>query len=354
MITCCLPIGESWGWGIAGKNIYRSLESLTNAQVELLNYETGLLHGRPVDKGNAVLNCLAGPSFVPFYPEVRGTRNVAYGFVEDFVTAKKYVSNAKRYWDHIVCGSSWMEQKMREIGIDNVSTALQGTDLKIFNENQRAHSESEFVIFSGGKFEYRKGQDIALLAARHMIQKYPDVRLVCAWNNPWLTSLLTMEDSKRIKFPNAIKARFSCTVKDIMAVNGMPQDRWEYVECDNEQMAAVYGRANVGLFLSRAEGGQNLVLQEAMACALPAIASHATGQRDILLMDNCLAVEGKHDPETGWFEPNLDVVIGYLEWAYSNRADLMKIGLAGYRTVRKFTWERTAKALSLAVNGSTI
>ncbi len=41
------------------------------------------------------------------------------------------------------------------------------------------------MVFSGGKFELRKGQDVVIRAYRVLQDRHPDVMLVNAWFNPW-------------------------------------------------------------------------------------------------------------------------------------------------------------------------
>jgi hypothetical protein len=42
-----------------------------------------------------------------------------------------------------------------------------------------------FKIFSGGKLEFRKGQDLVLLAFRAFAHRHSDVLLGTAWSQPW-------------------------------------------------------------------------------------------------------------------------------------------------------------------------
>ena len=55
--------------------------------------------------------------------------------------------------------------------------------------------KDSFVIFSGGKFEFRKGQDIVIKAFRHLQDKYRDVNLITSWFNSWDFSFNTMSMS---------------------------------------------------------------------------------------------------------------------------------------------------------------
>ncbi len=39
----------------------------------------------------------------------------------------------------------------------------------------------KFVVFSGGKLEFRKGQDLAVAAMRIFMQRHSDVVFITAW-----------------------------------------------------------------------------------------------------------------------------------------------------------------------------
>lgn len=349
MISACVPIGKNFGWGVCGLNLARAFTEISSLQHEILTYDT-VKPCRPVDKSWPVLNCLSGATFAPFMPEIRGTMNVGYGFIEDMKTAGSCLRTAKK-WDHIVCGSTWMREQLEDLGLKNLSVALQGVDGSVFNEHQRCHDWDTFRIFIGGKFEYRKGQDIAIAASKVLLQRHRDVKLVLAVNNPWPYSLLTMSQTKLIRLP-ALAGAMDGLLAEIMEMNGIAQDRYEYVNVDNRDMASVYGRCNVGLFLSRCEAGNNMVLSEAMATALPAIVNYATGQKDATNLDSALCITDGHAIDNDWIEPNVDAVVYNLEWAYTHRAELYQIGQRGQRYARKLTWEKTARALLAPVNGA--
>jgi glycosyltransferase involved in cell wall biosynthesis len=63
-------------------------------------------------------------------------------------------------------------------------TVIQGIDLDLFKPAAKRHLKDKFVIFSGGKLEYRKGQDILLKAFSKLATKYEGVVLITAWRSP--------------------------------------------------------------------------------------------------------------------------------------------------------------------------
>ena len=63
---------------------------------------------------------------------------------------------------------------------------------------RREFLRDKFVIFSGGKFEYRKGQDIVIRAVKVMQERHQDVVLINAWVNAWQQSFERRCDCRRI------------------------------------------------------------------------------------------------------------------------------------------------------------
>ena len=119
--------------------------------------------------------------------ECRGTTNYSIIFFEDNSPNEHTTENARQF-EIIFGGSSWNSRVLKEHGLANVDTFLQGVDLKLFYPARKLDDE-KFVIFSGGKLEYRKGQDIVLAAFREFAKTHPDAILAVAWNNPWPKSM---------------------------------------------------------------------------------------------------------------------------------------------------------------------
>ena len=77
----------------------------------------------------------------------------------------------------MVAGSKWNADILKEYGAEAVAIP-QGVDKKIFHPNgskREDYLKDKFVIFSGGKWEQRKGQDLIIYAIREIQKKYPDI-----------------------------------------------------------------------------------------------------------------------------------------------------------------------------------
>ena len=76
----------------------------------------------------------------------------------------------------------------------------QGVDTAVFNpEPVPLLLKRSLVIFSGGKLENRKGQDIVIAAFRLLLRKYPDALLIAAWGNVGHVALNTIAASPHVQ-----------------------------------------------------------------------------------------------------------------------------------------------------------
>ena len=229
-----------------------------------------------------VLQAITDNTLRPWLINLKGTFNAGYTFFEMNVLPPQSIQNGIDKFDMIVTGSKWCEEVLRNHGLNSVTTIIQGIDPQLFNP---AHSEKElfkdrFVVFSGGKFEFRKGQDIVIRAYKVLQDRHPDVMLVNAWYNPWPFSMKTMENSPYINC-EIMETDYLKAVNGILHANGIDLDRVITVlPKNNAQMARLYKNTDVGLFPNRCEGGTNLVLMEYMACGKPVIGGRSGGVVD--------------------------------------------------------------------------
>jgi len=376
MIYTALPTGSFHGWGVCGKYIVKELSNLTEVKLitEELNFDNildefdfRLLKSKliPTQEHEAIKNsiapyisfpllqCITGNTLEPMIPNLRGNITVGYTFFEENILPKSSLENGRRYFDLIVTGSSWCEEVLRNYEMKNIRTIIQGIDPTIFNpvRSKKEYFKDLFVIFSGGKFELRKGQDIVIKAFKVLQDKYKDVMLINSWFNFWPASFLTMKASLYITF-STNENDYSVMVNETLAENGIDLNRVITLPpSPNIMMPRIYKNSDIGLFPNRCEGGTNLVLMEYMACGKPVIASFNTGHKDILTDSNSIklvdmrSVTITHDniKTAIWDEPSLDETISKLEWAYHHRDALSGIGTRAGEDLSKITWEKTAK-----------
>lgn len=377
LIYMIIPVGINFGWGICGKyltlemcklsdvvfiaekftlenigdlNHYFILQKLVPSQRMLnsLKQDDNFFH---FDK--PVIQAIQSNNLLPSLIKARSPRNIGYTFFE-YNILRENIGMAKDYYDTIVTGSSWCEKILNNHGLRNTKTIIQGVDPDLFNNDKsdKGLYKDRFVIFSGGKLELRKGQDLVIRAFKALQDKYDDVLLVNSWYNHWDQSTATMSLSPYIHFEMP-KGDYFRAVNHLLIRNGIdPEKVVTLPPKPYAEMPEVYRNTDLGLFPNRCEGGTNLVLMEYMACGKPAIASYSSGHKDILTSENSLLVErlksfniqGRDGSLIAqWDDPDLDEVISKLEWAYLNRDQLQNIGRKAAESMSHFTWKESTK-----------
>ncbi|MCE1226842.1 MAG: tetratricopeptide repeat protein [Geobacteraceae bacterium] len=327
-----MPVGNTHGWGIAGAYLSGDIQKLPSIP-------------------GVTLHSVAGHHFAPSFAEQWDRINIGYCFFESEIIAYRFIREASKLWDYIVAGSSWCEYHLRIAGMERTSTILQGIDPAVFAPMPARAADGRFIVFSGGKFEFRKGHDLVIAAMRIFMKKHPEAFLACAWHNHWPASVKTMEQSNIIDFRMNDLPCDQLFLR-LLAENEIPLERVIlYPVAENRSMRQAYISSDVGLFPNRCEGGNNMVMCEYMACGRPVIASDMTGHMDVVNGENALCLtqyepvvavhEGK--PAGVWFEASVDEILALLEQAFENRDLLEKVGSAAGVAMKKLSWGEAAR-----------
>jgi glycosyltransferase involved in cell wall biosynthesis len=202
-----------------------------------------------------VLQAITDHNLLPMAPEVRGQRNLGYTFFEHSILSKHSLDNARHYFDMVVAGSTWGQDVLRQHGLEHTAAIFQGVDQTIFNmyENHKTLFADHFVVFSGGKFEFRKGQDLVMRAFRVLHERHKDVLLVNAWFNPWEFSLRAMAASlHQLRLPGT---GHCAAINNLLTANGIDVRQVITLPAKpNIAMARIYKNTDCGLFPNRCEG----------------------------------------------------------------------------------------------------
>jgi glycosyltransferase involved in cell wall biosynthesis len=375
-----LPLGSRHGWGVCGKYITRELAKLEAVRLITEPFEDEAI-GHPLEAqelrgvllgqteierfpirdevrfaDGSLLQGIANYTLTPINPRIRGKTTLGYTFFELNLVQPAWIENGRRCFDRVISGSSWCTRILAEAGLDQVATVVQGIDPAVFYPATgvaavREFLADKFAVFSGGKFELRKGQDLVIRAFKVLQDRHPDAVLVNAWFNPWPETMQSMSSSRLIRITPQ-NGPYVQVINRILADNGI--DLRRVITCppqSNFAMARIYRNTDVGLFPNRCEGGTNLVLMEYMACGQPVVAVNSTGHADIVNSGNALVIASKgsitlhcdQKPIAVWPEPDLDDTIDKLEWAYQHREALRDLGRQAAQDLARWTWRRTAE-----------
>ena len=192
-------LSDTHGWGVFGLNLVKNLiahgpiapliltepyilgeyagelETLSPLISEMRELAAAIKsQGKPAFSAQvAVLHAL-GADFQHgnTYNKLRGRRNIGFTFFERGNFSGDAIARANAY-DKILAGSSWNRDFGRAAGIQNIDFVSQGVDTAIFYPMPSSNTyKDRFVIFSGGKLELRKGQDLVIAAFKEFHARY--------------------------------------------------------------------------------------------------------------------------------------------------------------------------------------
>jgi len=379
-------VSTMFGWGVYGLNLLRYWSAVaetpayTLAQVHLeslagmdplglraiaqklvdsdaLRLRRAAMAGRPPALDGIVLHALGNRftgSTLPAHGGTVGRSTVAVIFFEDTILPDAAL--VARQYDLIVTGSSWCEAVLRGYGVGNVATVFQGIDPSLFHPAPRAGSmEGRFVIYSGGKLERRKGQDLVLQAFRVFAARHSDAVLVTAWHSPWPITALTVNENASLE-PLGLTADGRLDATGWAIANGIPNEQFiDLGIVPNHLIGRVLREMDVAVFPNRCEGGTNLVAMECMACGVPTIVADCTGQRDLVATGapyslDCLTPPNRGAFGTdGWGECDVEQILEVLEQIYTDRGEARRRGIAGADAMRQWSWRNQIGKLHSAL-----
>jgi glycosyltransferase involved in cell wall biosynthesis len=252
----------------------------------------------------------------------------------------------------VVAGSSWNREVLEAHGIGPAVAVLQGVDDTLFHPGPADRPLGDrFLVFSGGKLEARKAQDLVLLAFRAFAARHPEAVLVTAWHSPWPGAAASLAANPRLVAPSpGPDGRLD--VRQWAADNGVDPARVvDLGAVPNPLLPPVLREMDVAVFPNRCEGGTNLVAMECMACGVPAILAEATGQRDLVEDGACLPLR-RLSPvpgRPGWVECEVEEIVEALETAWRDREAARAVGLAGAARMARLSWRAQAAELRRAL-----
>jgi glycosyltransferase involved in cell wall biosynthesis len=289
-----------------------------------------------------------GNDFVAINDKHWGKKNIGFIFFEDTLFSPQGLERAHAL-DLVLTGSRWNAEILSKMGLKKVAYVMQGIDPKNFANITPHKTTDKFVIFTGGKLEFRKGQDIVLAAYKEFYKKHPDSLLVTAWNNPWpkITENLS-QSCYGFGAPKIVNNKLD--IAEWCRRSGLPDEAFHHLGfVPNNRMPEVYAQADVALFPNRAEGGTNLVAMEVMATGVPCILSANTGHLDLIAKDNVYPLINQRrytNPQfSDWGESTVEEILEKLEYVYTNRNQAQNIGANGKEFIHQFTWHDQAKKL---------
>jgi glycosyltransferase involved in cell wall biosynthesis len=376
-------LGLSTGWGVLGLNVARAMEldgrfkPVPLAQAEpidcqrsefepMVNQMNARVHQvrQMFDAGwpgtlrceFPVLHSLGNNIHLEGLPkqlevDSEGSVNYAICVFEYDLSNEFTLENAAKF-ELVFGGCRWNQEVLKEHGVPNTDLFLHGVDSGLFYP-RRKKNQNRFIVFSGGKLEYRKGQDIVVAAFRQFAKRHADAVLATVWNNPWIDSAESIALGGHVDEELGVDENGCLRIEEWAIRNGIsPSQIVDFGTVPNESMPELYSQASVAVFASRCEGGTNMMAMEAMASGVPCILSANTGHLDLMTEDNCYPLleqtqlttqnlTGKED----WRESNVDELVEALERVYQDRDEANMRSAQGAKFMGDWTWEKRTEPL---------
>ena len=251
-------------------------------------------------------------------------RDIGVIFSETNPLPQDEINNLKSF-EYIIAGSSWNAQTLQMHGIET-RTVIQGVDVHLFRPTPKKFLKDKFVVFSGGKLEYRKGQDILLKAFSIFSSKHKDALLVASWrSSAWEKETASTINYSDICQPLVLSDDIGQSIREWIQGNGVNVEQFICLDISPHRlMPEVYREVDLAIFPNRCEAGTNLVAMEALAFGLPSIISRNTGHLDIIKGDNCIPLESqslidKLSGAQGWGESSVNELVDLMEEVYQGR-----------------------------------
>ena len=300
-------------------------------------------------------NGLSGANQLP----LNGSKKVAVGFFEVTKLSDELVDYLGRF-DLIIAGSTWNKNILIRHGLSRVVRVIQGVDTAVFNPTPVPRLiRSSLVIFSGGKLEIRKGQDILIHAFKRFLEISPDSILIACWCNE-SDSLSSMSISPYVS--NAPVQGDAETITSWLESQGIPRRNVVVPGVLNSsQMASLIKQADLAVFPNRCEGGTNLVAMEAIACGVPTVLSANSGHLDLMRLgypgiipipsDYPLKFQlYDHENFRIWGESDPDCLLKIFVHFLENRLQLQSLrGEVQFETLNALSWRRSFEMLFSAL-----
>lgn len=290
----------------------------------------------------------AGPPSERF----RGKRNVGVIAYEDTRFDDATLARARAH-DKLVVHSTYNYNMLAERGFTELGLALQGVDpTEMAPLPPTGRFGDRFVIFSGGKMEFRKAQDVVLAAFRIFHKRRPDAVLATAWHNPWAHTAMSIAESKHAPVPPTIGPDGRLRIKEWAVANGVAADAFvDLGFMTRPQIAPTLAECHAAVFPNRCEGATNLVAMEAMACGVPVVLSANTGHKDIIRPGTSLTLDRQtpcvdnDGSRWGWMESDPEELAERLENIYADRAAARAQAQAAHAFITgERTWRHFAEA----------
>lgn len=349
MINLLAPINNSTGYGISSTNIWQKIR--TKQDVSLfpiggVSIEKQFHNDAQTDINNSLYSsnktspCLKIWHMQDLFSRVgNGTYAVLPFFEID--KFKPIEVACLKHADIIFSTCEWAKQVTIQNGFseDTIKICPLGVDHTVFNTNNSIPNinKQSYVFINIGKWEIRKSHDLLIYIFNEAFTKEDDVELWMINHNPFLKP----EDTEKWQslYKNS-KLGDKITIYPRLSTH--------------QELANTIGQADCGVYISRAEGWNNEIL-ETMAMNKPVIATNYSAHTEYCTKENSYLVDiDSVEPAIDgiWFDgfgkwakigaKQIEQTIEHMRYCYKNR---IRTNPNGLETSHRFTWENSANSI---------
>lgn len=256
-------------------------------------------------------------------------------------------------FDGFITASNYNKKLLENLLPSNskIFVSKQGILTEIYKPYDRnTNFKESFVIYSSGKLEFRKSQDIVISAFKRFKERNPLVKahLIGVWGNQWENSIQTMLCSNCVskipkKYENSNSSMQEYDFKSWLIDNGLPEDSFTvYNYLKPQELSNLHKNISIAIYPNRCESGTNMFAAETLSSGIPTIMSNTTGHSDLLNLQHktgkqwvfslnnlknvsCYSFPSMKLPGS-WFEPLVEEIVEKMEYIYLNEEEAKKIG----------------------------
>ena len=347
-INANCPVGKT-GYGITSLNILKNLNNLgidialfpigssmeLNSEEEKIIFENMIKANENFDKNAPCLKIWHQHDLAA---RIGSGHYYSFPFFEVDKLSNREINSINSCFS-VFTASYWGKKILENNGVSiPIEVCPLGVDLDVFKNPVKIKVDNgNYIFFHIGKWEKRKSQDFLLKAFELAFDANDNVELWLVPHNPFLNN---EEEKAWLSLVNNNK------LKDKIKLFGRLPTQYH--------LAEFIFYADCGVFLSRAEGWNNEIL-ECMALNKPIIATNFSAHTEYLNKDNSFMVEVKdielaHDNK--WFfgqgnwaklqDNEMSQTIDFMRMVYSDR---VKTNINGLETAQKYSWNNTANII---------
>ncbi len=278
---------------------------------------------------------------------IHGSVNVGCAAIEH----KHFGPDAREYaknYDMFISISRWNDAFLRDLNVRPVHLCHQGIDTTLFAPGPSTGLwKDRFIVFSGGKFEFRKGQDIVTTAFKRFQAKHPEALLLTCWQSLLPTDPTPFQMAGHCQTVPNIDPNKGMMISQWLLDQGLPQGSFlEIPYTPNMMMPLILRECQAAIFPNRCEGGTNLVAMETMACGVPTVVANNTGQNDLVDLlgfpsfgdQKPVRVPTSYASTEDWGETDPDAVVDALEKIYTQYDAAKREALIVADKIKDWDW----------------